>query len=92
MKGLKISKRISKLLIILSMTGLFPLETAQAKDLITRICLAGFKSEMIQASINPPLGMGEFTCNCFRNEVQEGASITLAKTTCKALALKKYNP
>ncbi len=60
------------------------------EGLITKLCLASFNAAMTHAGKTPPPGMGTFTCSCFLDEVNKGASIDGAQSTCKAKAASRY--
>lgn len=57
---------------------------------INRLCLAGFNAAMSHAGKTPPAGMGTFTCNCFLEQVNGGASIQSAQNSCKEKAAERY--
>ena len=60
------------------------------EGLITKLCLASFNAAMTHAGKTPAPGMGAFTCSCFLDEVNKGASIEGAQSTCKAKAASRY--
>ena len=60
------------------------------ENFLTRICLDKFAYEMKNANITPPKGMGNFTCRCFLNEINEGKSINKAQNLCKIKASKMF--
>lgn len=57
---------------------------------IHMMCMAAFDSAMHQAGKTPPAGMGDFTCDCFLRQVEQGAGLDVAQGTCKEQAAKKY--
>jgi len=57
---------------------------------INRLCLAGFNAAMSHAGKTPPAGMGTYTCDCFLEEINSGASIQLAQDNCKQKAAARY--
>ena len=59
-------------------------------DVVTKLCLAGFNAAMTHAGKKPPAGMGQYTCECFLEEVNEGASISDAQGTCKTRAEQHF--
>ena len=67
--------------------------SANASDnsLITQFCRTAVKAELQSAGKEPPEGMVEDTCRCFLAEVQNGAGIKAAQTTCKAKAAETYD-
>ena len=65
--------------------------SASDNSLITQFCRTAVKAELQSAGKAPPEGMVEDTCRCFLAEVQNGAGITAAQTTCKAKAAETYD-
>ena len=63
----------------------------EAESVINRLCLAGFYAAMAQAGKTPPPGMGDFTCDCFLQQVNEGRSIQTAQDTCKQKAAQQFD-
>ena len=59
-------------------------------ELIRRLCLAAFDSAMSHAGKTPPAGMGNFTCQCFMNRLDSGASIEMAQKVCRSEASQRY--
>ena len=92
----RIATVLSTSLVPLSLTlaaSILPASVRAAGDegLITKFCLASFNAAMAHAGKTPPPGMGTYTCNCFLDEVNKGASIEGAQSTCKAKAASQYN-
>lgn len=84
---------ISLVPLSLSLAAVVVPATARAagdEGLITKFCLASFNAAMAHAGKTPPPGMGTYTCGCFLDEVNNGASIDAAQTTCKAKAASRY--
>ena len=67
-----------------------PTQAAGDNQLIRSMCMAAFDSAMHQAGKTPPAGMGDFTCDCFLRQVEQGAGLDVAQGTCKEQAAKKY--
>ena len=88
---IRVRKGLTKLLLTLALLTIQPAKGDQPKNFITRLCLAGFRSEMTESNFIPPPGMGDFTCKCFLDEIKAGASISSAQSTCKEIASEKYN-
>ena len=85
------------LAMLISVSG--PASSSEAKNKITQLCLAGFKTAMNQAGKVPPEGMGDFTCDCFLREMNKSDSIQWqsllstiesAQETCKQLAAERF--
>ncbi|QNI48893.1 putative conserved secreted protein [Synechococcus sp. A18-25c] len=74
----------------LLITPSFPARATEGENAITRLCLAGFNAAMAQAGKTPPDGMGDFTCDCFLTQVNEGRSIQTAQETCKQKAAQQF--
>ena len=68
------------------------LNSSKIENLITSICMSNFKNAMNQAGKTAPIGMGEFTCDCFLDKINIGSSFNKAKMYCKEEAEKKFNP
>jgi len=66
-------------------------QSSEEGNLIKMICLMNFKVAMADAGKLPPKGMGQFTCQCFLNQVNAGASISTAQSICKTKAAARYN-
>ncbi|HGY5548520.1 MAG: hypothetical protein AB8A30_04430 [Prochlorococcus sp.] len=66
-------------------------QSSEEGNLIKMICLMNFKIAMADAGKLPPKGMGQFTCKCFMNQVNAGASISTAQSICKTKAAARYN-
>ena len=60
------------------------------ENIIIRICKSSLKKEMNDAGEKVTPGIANYTCNCFYNKVNLGASIKSAQEICKKNALKKY--
>jgi len=67
-----------------------PTQAAGNHQLIRTMCMAAFDSAMADAGKTPPQGMGDFTCRCFIQQVDNGAGIDSAKDICKQEAVKKF--
>jgi hypothetical protein len=57
---------------------------------VNSFCLAGFNAAMSAAGKTPPAGMGEFTCTCFSNRLQQGQSIDQARSACRDEAARRF--
>ena len=64
--------------------------SATDNSLITQFCRTAVKAELQRGGTIPPEGMVDDTCSCFLAEVQKGAGIHTAQTTCKARTAKTY--
>ena len=55
------------------------------------MCLLGFNAAMANAGKTPPAGMGQFTCQCFLDQVNAGEFISSAQSKCQAKAGALYD-
>ncbi len=78
-------------LILLILSEVSLAEKNDLNNVVKKMCLIGFNSEMNASEVIPPEGMGEFTCNCFVNKVSIGYSLELAREQCKIKATKKFD-
>jgi hypothetical protein len=72
---------------------LFSLAAAPAEaeeNIILRFCMAAFEAAMANAGLPPPEGMGTFTCDCFLEQVSQGADLNEARETCKTEAAQRF--
>ena len=67
-----------------------PASAQDGEAMIKRFCLAAFHAAMKQAGTTPPAGMGESTCHCFIEQVNQGAGLDAARQTCTADAVKAF--
>ena len=66
-------------------------KSEEIDSLITGICIASFNTEMERAGKPPSTEIGDFTCNCFVNKLNNGSSIENAHQICKNKASKVFN-
>lgn len=52
--------------------------------------MAAFEAAMANAGLTPPEGMGTFTCDCFLEQVSQGADLNEARETCKTEAAQRF--
>ncbi len=71
--------------------GAGPASAAIDAERVSGLCLAGFNAAMVAARKTPPAGMGEFTCKCFVDQINTGASIDQARDTCRTQAATRFN-
>ena len=72
---------------------IFMVATAPAaaeENTIRRFCRAAFEAAMANAGLTPPEGMGRFTCDCFLEQVSQGADLNEARKTCKTEAAQRF--
>ena len=63
---------------------------AAEENTIRRFCMAAFEAAMANAGLTPPEGMGTFTCDCFLEQVSQGADLNEARETCKTEAAQRF--
>ncbi len=66
-------------------------QSTEHENAITTICLLGFNAAMANAGKTPPAGMGQFTCQCFLDQVNAGEVISSAQSKCQAKAGAHYD-
>ena len=59
--------------------------------LIKAFCLESFNEEIAGTSKKIDSSIGEYTCNCFIEKLNEGNSMDNAKEICREGAAKKFN-
>ena len=72
---------------------IFSVATAPAaaeENTIRRFCRAAFEAAMANAGLTPPEGMSTFTCDCFLEQVSQGADLNEARETCKAEVAQRF--
>ena len=63
---------------------------AAEENTIRRFCRAAFEAAMANAGLAPPEGMGTFTCDCFLEQMSQGADLNEARGTCKREAAQRF--
>ena len=63
---------------------------AADENITLRFCMAAFEAAMANAGLTPPEGMGTFTCDCFLEQVSQGADLNEARETCKTEAAQRF--
>ena len=66
-------------------------QSSEHENAITKMCLLGFNAAMANAGKRPPAGMGQFTCQCFLEQVNAGEVISSAQSKCQAKASSQYD-
>lgn len=59
-------------------------------NMIRGFCLAAFEAAMANAGLTAPAGMAGFTCDCFIEQVSQGAALNEARETCKTDAAQRF--
>ena len=77
-------------LVVGLLVGLSPASRASESNTIRSFCLAAFEAAMAQAGKTPPEGLGPSTCDCFLEQVEQGAGINQARDTCQAEAAARF--
>ena len=68
-----------------------PTLTDEDPSIIRGFCLAAFEAAMVNAGLTAPDGMGTFTCDCFIEQVSQGAGLNEARETCKTEAAQRFS-
>jgi len=66
-------------------------QSSEHDNAITTMCLVGFNAAMANAGKTPPAGMGQFTCQCFLDQLNAGEVISSAQFKCQAKASAHYD-
>ncbi len=66
-------------------------QSSERDNAITTMCLVGFNAAMANAGKTPPAGMGQFTCQCFLDQLNAGEVISSAQFKCQAKASAHYD-
>ena len=66
-------------------------QSSERDNAITTMCLVGFNAAMANAGKTPPAGMGQFTCQCFLDQLNAGEVISSAQSKCQAKASAHYD-
>ena len=67
-----------------------PAWAEEEPNIIRGFCLAAFEAAMANAGLTAPDGMGSFTCDCFIEQVSQGAALNEARETCKKEAAQRF--
>ena len=59
-------------------------------NVIRGFCMAAFEAAMVNAGLTAPNGMGSFTCDCFIEQVSQGAALNEARETCRTNAAQRF--
>ena len=67
-----------------------PTLTDEDPSMIRGFCLAAFEAAMANAGLSAPEGMARFTCDCFIEQVFQGAALNEARETCTTEAAQRF--
>ncbi|CAI8159216.1 MAG: hypothetical protein AB8A46_02345 [Prochlorococcus sp.] len=82
---------IALLLSLTSSTSALAEKIHYENPIIFKLCIIGFNAAMADAEKTPPSGMGEYTCNCFLEQMDNGETIDSAQKICENKAASHYN-
>ena len=68
-----------------------PALAEEAPNIIRGFCLAAFDAAMANAGLMAPDGMGTFSCDCFIEQVSQGAGLNEAREACKTKAAQRFS-
>ena len=63
---------------------------AAEENTIRSFCMAAFEAAKANAGLPSPEGMGTFTCDCFLEQVSQGAGLNEARETCTTEAAQRF--
>ena len=86
----KLKKSIRLLVVLIIISDFSYTYNMATENIITKICLEKFATEMKNAGMLPPPGMETFTCDCFLSKINTGLSITSAQSLCKDKAFEVF--
>ncbi|MCP9826439.1 hypothetical protein [Synechococcus sp. EJ6-Ellesmere] len=65
--------------------------TAQKDEQVSKFCLATVSAAFQAARKVPPPGLGSFACSCFVDQVNQGAGLDVAQSTCRQRTMARYS-
>ncbi|WP_185465462.1 MULTISPECIES: hypothetical protein [unclassified Synechococcus] len=65
--------------------------TSQRDQQVSKLCLATVSAAFQAARKALPPGLGTFACSCFLDEVNQGAGLDVAQTTCRQRTMAHYS-
>jgi hypothetical protein len=65
--------------------------TSPQDQKISRFCLATVSAAFQAARKVPPPGLESFACTCFLDQVNQGAGLDAAQTTCRQRTMARYS-
>jgi uncharacterized membrane protein YbhN (UPF0104 family) len=66
---------------------------AQARgvgEIVMAVCLNAFENEMAQVGKRPPAGMANYACACVVDQISNGNSLDVARTSCRTATARRY--
>ncbi|CAK6694819.1 hypothetical protein VB734_09750 [Synechococcus sp. BA-124 BA4] len=65
--------------------------TSQRDEQVSKFCLATVSAAFQAARKVPPPGLGTFACSCFVDQVNQGAGLDVAQSTCRQRTMARYS-
>ncbi len=65
--------------------------TDQRDEQVSKFCLATVSAAFQAARKVPPPGLGTFACSCFVDQVNQGAGLDVAQSTCRQRTMARYS-
>ncbi|MEO1002443.1 MAG: hypothetical protein AAFX65_04950 [Cyanobacteria bacterium J06638_7] len=81
-------------LTVLSLLALamgLPARASTLDQLVRGYCINAVNSEVRASGTPPPAGMAEYTCDCVVREIGRGQTVNQATSTCRSLAIRKFD-
>lgn len=75
---------------LITLAASFPARASTLDQIVRGYCLNAVNSEVAASGTAAPAGMAEFTCDCVVKEIGKGQTVSLATSTCKSLAIRKF--
>jgi hypothetical protein len=65
--------------------------TGQRDEQVSKFCLATVSAAFQAARKVPPPGLGSYACSCFVDQVNLGAGLDVAQSTCRQRTMARYS-
>jgi hypothetical protein len=65
--------------------------SGQRDEQVSKFCLATVSAAFQAARKVPPPGLGTFACSCFVDQVNQGAGLDVAQSTCRQRTMARYS-
>ncbi len=65
--------------------------TGQKDEQVSKFCLATVNAAFQAARKVLPPGLGTFACSCFVDQVNQGAGLDVAQSTCRQRTMARYS-
>ncbi|MCP9840429.1 hypothetical protein KBY93_07235 [Synechococcus sp. J7-Johnson] len=65
--------------------------SGQRDEQVSKFCMATVSAAFQAARKVPPPGLGTFACSCFVDQVNQGAGLDVAQSTCRQRTMARYS-